>query len=383
MADVPDGRRSVRRLVHAGAWWAWALLLAAAASRTTNILLLALIIAATAVVVSARAGHTPWARAYPAALRLGAWVIAIRLIFQLLFGAPIGATVILTLPSLPLPEWAAGVRVGGEVTLESMVAGLYDGVRLATMIICVGAANALTGPTRLLRSVPGALYEAGVAIVVTLSLAPSLVMDAQRVRQARRLRGRPTSGARGMAGLVGPVLDGALRRSLDLAAAMDSRGYGRTGHLAARHRRISSLALLGGLVGFGVGTYGLLDGSAPPLLGLPMLLLGACLAVAGLRVGGRRTRRTRYRRDPWARAEWAVLACGTATAVAFWVLRATQPDVADPSVVPLAWPALPLLGIIGAAFAALPAVVTPAPEDDDGERARAEAARPAVTGVVP
>jgi hypothetical protein len=57
-------------------------------------------------------------------------------------------------PVAAVAEWAAGVRVGGEVTLESLAAGFADGVRLATMIVCVGAANALTGPTRLLRSVP-------------------------------------------------------------------------------------------------------------------------------------------------------------------------------------------------------------------------------------
>jgi energy-coupling factor transport system permease protein len=348
------------RLLHAGAWWAWALLLAAAASRTTNVLLLALIVGATAVVVSARAGDTPWARAYPAALRLGVLVIVIRLAFQLLFGAEIGSTVLFTLPSIPLPEWAAGVRIGGEVTLESMVAGFYDGVRLATIIICVGAANALTGPTRLLRSIPGALYEMGVAVVVTLSLAPQLVMDARRVREARRLRGRATRGARGIAGLVGPVLDGSLRRSIDLAAAMDARGYGRSAAVPAGARRLATLALLGGVVGIAIGTYGLLDGGSPPALGLPLLALGGALAIVGLQLGGRRTLRTRYRTDPWAAAEWAVVATAALCAASMWALRSIDPAGADPSVTPLTWPTLPLLGVVASVFAALPAVLSPA-----------------------
>jgi energy-coupling factor transport system permease protein len=208
-------------------------------------------------------------------------------------------------------------------------------------------------------------------------------MDAQRIRQARRLRGRPTAGVRGLAGLVGPVLDGALRRSLDLAAAMDARGYGRTGHVAPAARRATVLALLGAMVGFGIGTYGLLDGSAPTALGIPMLVAGAALAVIGVRLGGRRTRRTRYRRDPWLAAEWGVVACGAATAVAYWALRSLDPAAADPSVSPLMWPALPLIGLLGAAAAAVPAVLAPPPDDDAAERARAAASRPAHAEVAP
>ena len=68
-----------------------------------------------------------------------------------------------------------------------------------------------------------------------------------------------------------PVLEDALDRSLLLAAAMDSRGYGRHGHghaadPAAHRRRCSSP----GCSGLCAGAYGLLDGTAPGLLGLPI-----------------------------------------------------------------------------------------------------------------
>ena len=39
-------------------------------------------------------------------------------------------------------------------------AELYDGLRLGTIVVCVGAANSLANPKRLLRSMPPALYEA-------------------------------------------------------------------------------------------------------------------------------------------------------------------------------------------------------------------------------
>ena len=68
-----------------------------------------------------------------------------------------------TLPEIPLPAAAAGIRIGGPVSLEGVLAALYDGLRLATLLICIGAANALANPKRLLKSLPGALYELGVA----------------------------------------------------------------------------------------------------------------------------------------------------------------------------------------------------------------------------
>jgi energy-coupling factor transport system permease protein len=353
------------RLLHAGAWWLWALGLGAAASRTTNPLLLVLILGVTALAVGLRGGDAPWVRAYSAALRLGVVVIVIRVLFGIVFGIQLPGATLITLPQLPLPAWAAGMHLGGAVTTAQVVAAFYDGLRLATILVCVGAANALTGPTRLLKSVPGALYEAGVAVVVAMSLAPQLVLDAGRIREARRLRGRTTRGAAGVAGLVGPVLDGSLRRSLDLAAAMDSRGYGRTAQVPQRVRRTTSLLVLGALVGLCIGVYALLDGSSPRWLALPMLALGVVLAAAGLRLGGRRTTRTHYRPDPWLLPEWLVGLGGWIAAAAFWFLAAHDPTAVEGPVTPLAWPSLPMLAVAGLLVATASILAAPPVPLDD------------------
>jgi len=213
--------------LHPGAWWLWATGLAAAANRTTNPLLLALVLVVAGYVVACRRTSAPWARAYGFYLRMGLVVIAIRIVFAVLVGAPVPGHVVVTLPEVQLPEWAAGVRVGGEVTWEGLAGAVYAGLQLATMLACVGAANALANPRRMLRAVPGALYEVGVAVVVALSFSPQLVEGVSRVRAARRLRGRAHRGVRGLRGVAMPVLEGALERSIDLAAAMDARGFGR------------------------------------------------------------------------------------------------------------------------------------------------------------
>ena len=105
------------------------------------------------------------------------------------------------------------------------------------LLCCLGAANALANPKRALRVLPGALYELGVAVVVSLSVAPQLVESVQRVRRARKLRGGTAVGRHALRSIAIPVLEDALERSLRLAAAMDSRGYGRTAGVSSRARR--------------------------------------------------------------------------------------------------------------------------------------------------
>jgi energy-coupling factor transport system permease protein len=350
------GVRRLPRSLHPLAWWAWAVGLMVAAARTTNPLLLGLILGVLAVVVAARRPDAPWAAAFSAALRLGVIVIVARTLLQVLLGAPVGLTVAFTLPQIALPDWMAGVRLGGLVTWESIAVGLSEGLRLAVMIACVGAANSLAAPSRLLRSVPAALYEVGVAVVVALSFAPHLLADARRVRAARRLRGHEEGAIRGFARSGGPVLDGALERSVQLAAAMDSRGYGRTGGLTPGQQRIQAVLILAGFAGVLLGLYGLFDSAAPRWLGWPMLGVGSAVAVLGLRAAGRRSSRTAYRPDPWLAPEWATAMSGAIVAAAFLATPSTYLLL---SVTPLMWPTAPTATMASVLLAAAPAVWTP------------------------
>lgn len=349
------------RLLHPAAWWAWAIGLAMAANRTTNPLLLALIVVVAGYVVAARR-ELGAASAFGAFLRLGLFAIALRVVFQALLGGGVpGRTVLLTLPEIPLPAGAGGVRLGGPVTLEGLLAALYDGARLAAVLACIGAANTLASPRRLLRYVPATLYEVGTALVVALTYAPQLVDDARRVRVARRLRGHGGRGPRELARLAVPVLDSALERSLELAASMESRGYGRSVHRDARSRRRATVLTLAGLTGVIAGIYGLLDGGSAPLLGLPLLVLGSAAAMASLAVGARRDPRSRYRPDPWATPEWLVLGCGAAAGV--FVVVAAQRGVPDivMQTSPAVWPMLPWIPALGVLLALAPAWLSPLP----------------------
>ena len=375
------GDRALPRWTHPGAWWVWALGLATAASRTTNPLLLALIVAVAGWVVSRRRPDAPWSRSYAVFLRLGLVVIAIRVAFTVLLGAGIGEHVLVTLPEIPLPDWMAGVSIGGPVTAEELLLSVYLGMVLATMLACIGAANSLASPARLLASVPAALYEVGVAVVVAMTFAPQLVGDVARVRTARRLRGRSDRGVRACLGSVMPVLEGALERAVDLAAAMDSRGYGRTGPVAPRVRRTASALLLLGVVGVCLGVYAMLDGGTPGAVALPLLALGVVAGLVGLRLAGRRAVRTRYRPDPWALPEWLVSFSGVVPAVTLVVVSVLDPDALVGATAPPTWPSLPLVPALAVAFAALAGVVAPRPPGTGVERELERASSPTLEEV--
>lgn len=361
---APGGRRTlIPRFLHPLAWWAWALGLMVGASRTTDPVLLALVIATLALVVTARRPDAPWAGAFSAALRLGVVVIAARTMLQALVGPPIGTHVALVLPEVDLPGWMAGVRLGGMVTWESLLIGIVEGLRLATMIACVGAANSLTAPSRLLRSVPAALYELGLSVVVALTFAPRMLDDARRVRAARRLRGHDEGRLSGLLHAIGPVLDGSLERSIQLAAAMDSRGYGRCGPMPPGERRAQALLVLSGFAGVLIGLFALFDSSAPSFLGWLLLALGALACVAGLRAAGRRSTRSAYRPDPWLAPEWGTTASGCLVAATSVVLG-TAASLSMPQA--LSWPNPEPTLAMAILFSAGPAWWTPRPPEPGG-----------------
>ncbi|MBW3602329.1 MAG: energy-coupling factor transporter transmembrane protein EcfT, partial [Actinobacteria bacterium] len=352
--------RRLPRSLHPGAWWLWALGLAAAATATTNPILLLLLASVVALVVAARGASREGLPGFRLYLALALLVVLVRIGFRVLLGGGVGTTVLLRLPELQLPDVAAGIRVGGAVTAEGLVAAASDGLRLAVLIVCVGAANVLADPRRLLRAAPGALYELGTTLVLALGIAPQLVSSVARVRRARRLRGDTRRGLRALRPTLVPVMEDALDRSLLLAAAMDSRGYGRRRRDVPGHRRrLAAGALLAGLLALTIGVYGLLDGTAPRLLGAPALAAGAALALLGLHQAGQQVRRSRYRPLPWGAAETVVALLGVAAAVVLLAGIGGDGGALHPSVNPLVWPQLPVLPAAALLLASLPAVLAP------------------------
>lgn len=370
MAALPD--LTSHRMLHPVAWWAWGLGLATAAAHTTNPLLLGAIVLVGAVVVLERR-EVGAIDSFLPFLLIGLFAVGLRVVLAIVLGNGVpGRIVLVELPSLT-PDWFAGVRLGGRVTLESVLAAGLDGLRLAVTLACLGAANALAAPKRLLRYTPATLYDIGTALVVALSFAPQLLELSRRVRVARQLRGHSGRGIRELARLVIPVLEGALERSLELAASMESRGYGRTPVRSPRARAVGAALAIGGVAGVLAGLVGVFGPAQHPsgsLLGLPLLAFGAGLAAASLVAGARSDARTAYRRDPWRLPEWLTTAAGICAGAVLVVADQRGWPGVTMAQVPLAWPDFPTVPMLAVALAAAPAVLTPVPPRLAGARLR-------------
>jgi energy-coupling factor transporter transmembrane protein EcfT len=167
--------------------------------------------------------RTPWSGGLWFAMKIALIIVAIRTFIGVAIGVPVPGTTLFELPILYLPDWMAGIRVGGAITQERLFFAVSEGIHIATLICVFAAATSLTSPHRLLRQMPIFIYEFGVALVITTSVLPQLVASASRIKTAQRMRGITR---RGWSGVALALLEESLARSLDLAAAMDSRGYG-------------------------------------------------------------------------------------------------------------------------------------------------------------
>jgi energy-coupling factor transporter transmembrane protein EcfT len=221
--------------LHPLTWWIWSLLIVGAVIATNSAWVAGFAIAVAAISVHQFAEDAPWAKSFWFSLRLGTIILVIRTLVGVLIGVPIPGTKLFTVPILPLPSWIAGIRIGGAVTQERLLSSIHEGLIIIAVICLFGAAVSLTSPHKLLRVTPVVIYEFGVATVIATSALPQLVQSVARIRRARTLRGDEKPSWRSIAI---PLLEDSLSRSLELAAAMDSRGYG-VSRKRSRYRPIS------------------------------------------------------------------------------------------------------------------------------------------------
>ena len=180
----------------------------------------------TTVLVAKFKSDGPWADSYKWALKLAALVIGIRVLIGVIIGVPVPGTVLFDLPQIPLPHWMAGITLGGPVTWERISSTVIESFGIASIIALFGAATALTNPRALLRAVPPMFYEVAMVLVIATTLTPQLVGNLKRIRVAQKLRGINANRFLSWRQIAMPLLEDSLARALDLAAAMDSRGYG-------------------------------------------------------------------------------------------------------------------------------------------------------------
>jgi energy-coupling factor transport system permease protein len=305
--------------MHTLTWLIWLVAALVVVGLTTNPLYLLLVLLAVALVFIACHDDRPLARSFRLFFVAGFLIWLGYIVFSAItVGGGRGNTVLLRLPALTLPPLLGGVTLGGAITAEDMVWGAVRGLRIWALIAIFGAFNALVDHYRLLRMTPRSLFHVGLAVTIAITFVPHTVQSLADIREAQRLRGHRFRGLRSYLALVAPLLASSLEQSIQLAEALDARGYGRT--------RVTDVALgrqqIGVLVGvllFSAGLFGwLYYGSAATIITLAMMAAGAALLLLAARALGRMVTRTTYRRERWHQRD--MLVCGAALGcAAAWI----------------------------------------------------------------
>src|SRR5436190_11181157 len=133
----------------------------------------------------------------------------------------LGQTVLFTLPD----SWPV---IGGPITVEPMVSALLDAFALLTILAVFVAFSAGADYYAILRSVPPFLHQAGLVTSIAITFVPRTVDRFVAIREAQALRGHQIRRVGDLLPLVMPLLAGGMERSLDVAEAMESRGFSRS-----------------------------------------------------------------------------------------------------------------------------------------------------------
>jgi energy-coupling factor transport system permease protein len=127
-----------------------------------------------------------------------------------------GLTVIIRLGDLPLLGHT-------DVTLEATVYGAILGLRAMAMIMCGALYTAAVDPDQVLRLFRRVSFRSALSASLATRMVPVLIRDSKRLADAQRCRpGRPPSRL----ALMRAASSGVLDRALDVAAALEVRGYG-------------------------------------------------------------------------------------------------------------------------------------------------------------
>lgn len=129
------------------------------------------------------------------------------------------------------------------LTLEGVVFGISQFIRFCTLVMAFSLYSVVIDPDDQLRLMSRLSFRSGLVVSLATRLLPLLSHDAWRILDAQRCRaveldsGKRLHRARMRVSLLGALIIQSLERACDLAAAMETRGYGRKPRSTWRQNR--------------------------------------------------------------------------------------------------------------------------------------------------
>jgi energy-coupling factor transport system permease protein len=357
-------------MYHSKTWGIWVLAALVPILLTKNPFYLLIAMLAVGTNYLALSRDAPASQGWATFLRLGVILVAFSIVLNLLFVSA-GHTVLFELPEL---RWRAAslsqqpvlIRVGGRVTLESLIYGLTTGLALVGVLVTFATFNSLVDHYQLLRSIPRFLYQSAIIASIGITFVPHMVVAQQEIREAQALRGHRFRAIADLPPLFVALLAEGLERSITLAESMDARGFGGPPASAVQNqageggpvptlllKSIIALALVilaGGA--FGISYF------PDPRIGAATMSMGVLMLAAALWVVGQSVRRSRYQRAMWRPHDTLVAGASLlagAVMIGTWLVdRAALVFYPYPR---LYWPAFSLWIALALLLLAAPAVV--------------------------
>ena len=327
-------------MYHPLIWLLWLVAAVVPALATRNPLYLIILLLTIAVVYMALGTRSPLAISWGLFVRAGLLLWGATFVFDTLT-AHYGATVLLSLPR----QWPV---IGGPITLEAVVFGATSGLALVTLLLVFATFNALVDHYRLLRLLPPSLYQVGVVASIAMTFVPSTAASLKDIREAQTVRGHRFRGMRDLLPLFVPLVTGGLERAIQLAEAMEARGFSRVVTPTKDALWLRKLALTVAMLACGLGLFGYSYWRSGRWPSLALLAAGLALLLFTLHRMGRGTGRTRYRRELWRRRDTLVgLASGAVLATFLALLMLWPEALAYPIYPRVTWPPFePLVGLV-------------------------------------
>lgn len=255
-------------------------------------------------------------------LRIAATFVAVGIVFNVLT-VHAGDRVVGDLPK----SWPV---VGGTLTWNALVYGLLGGITLFSLVLTGLTVSTLISWTDLFHVLPRRLAPIAVTGSVAWAFLPQTAVAWRQIREAQSMRGHRFHGVRDYIPIVVPLLAGGLDRSLVMAEALESRGFGASpGPLSPGRRPWHDIAfgscVITGLGGLTVAVYCLAVGMGT--WAIIAALVGSISLATLVRTSPTPfAKRTRYRTLVWTPADSLVTTVSLITVSIVVIWNGVRPD---------------------------------------------------------
>jgi len=223
-----------------------------------------------------------------AALRPLFIAVAVASALAVVFNVLLSHTGVHTLVELPgqLPG------IGGPITVEAVIYGIGVALGLATAVLAVAPLSRVLHPHDLIDAFPRSLQRTAALTGAAVNLVPAVARNAVAISEAQRMRGRGRTRLRDWHAVAAPIVISALDDSLQLAEAMEARGFGaapRSRYAVSRRDLASTLVIACSVAAAVLTVVARLTGGLPdwypfPVTTLPELSLLPVIACVLLAV---------------------------------------------------------------------------------------------------